>query len=269
MQSSTPVIPALQYEQLTVAYTGGSNRTIALENFSASVGSGEVLALVGESGSGKSTAGFAVGGLLPAENTEISGRICLNGEWIEARNFAAFRKFCGRTVGFVFQEPSSALHPSMSIATQVGESIHGSISRSDRRERVAELLQSVHLEPDRRLLRAYPHHLSGGMQQRVVLAIAMANRPSILIADEPTTALDPTIRREILEMIRAHALSSNYAALLITHDFGIVSHFADRVAVLYHGKLVESGETAKILDAPQHEYTRKLLASARGTHRDS
>ncbi|MBC2601944.1 ABC transporter ATP-binding protein [Puniceicoccus vermicola] len=270
MTASPDTRPALRIEDLSVSYLGGRNagqpkETTALSSFSAEVLPGEVFALVGESGSGKSTAGFAVGGLLPPENTRVAGKVTVGGKTIPAKDYAALQKLCGRHIGFVFQEPSSALHPSIKIETQIGESLHGKLSSRQRKERVASLLQSVRLTPDKRLLKAYPHHLSGGMQQRVVLAIAMANRPSVLIADEPTTALDPTIRKEVLQLIRDLATDSRSGVLLITHDFGIVSHFADRVAVLYHGEVVESGVTRNVLSSPQHSYTKSLIASARGT----
>lgn len=257
--------PALKIEGLSVTYTGDRGETVALKNFSVKIQPGEVFALVGESGSGKSTAGFAAGGLLPPQNTRIEGRISLAGTTHSAADIADLQKLCGRRIGFVFQEPSSALHPSIRIKGQIAEAIHSNFGRRERRERVCEILRSVQLDPDRRLLDAYPHHLSGGMQQRVVLAMAIANHPALLIADEPTTALDPTIRKEVLQLIRDLATRNNSAVLLITHDFGIVSHFADRVAVLLRGEVVESGPTREILTSPQNSYTRSLIASARGT----
>tara|TARA_R100000027_G_scaffold67429_1_gene66083 strand:- start:8049 stop:8867 length:819 start_codon:yes stop_codon:yes gene_type:complete len=257
--------PALAFRDLSVTYCGNSSETLALDSFSAEIFPGKIFALVGESGSGKSSAGFAAGGLLPASNTRITGEISIENSPISASDASALQKKCGRQIGFVFQEPSTALHPAIRIQTQVAESIHSSLSHSQKRDRVAELLRSVQLTPDARLLKAYPHHLSGGMQQRVVIAMAMANQPSVLIADEPTTALDPTIRKEILELIRSLAVQHRSGVLLITHDFGIVSHFADEVAVLLRGKVVESGSTQEILSSPSHPYTQTLIASARGT----
>ncbi len=264
-----PATPALSIRNLSVTYTGEQGDNHALISLSADLHRGEVFALVGESGSGKSTAGFAVGGLLPPENTRIGGEIEIAGESFQADDRNGLRKLCGRRVGFVFQEPSSALHPAMRVAAQVGESIHQKIPRDQKREKVTELLRSVRLAPDRRLLRSYPHQLSGGMQQRVILAMAMANQPALLIADEPTTALDPTIRKEILQLIRELASRAGSAVLLITHDFGIVSHFTDRVAVLHCGKVVETGKTQDILSNPQHHYTKALIASAKRTGKDS
>ncbi|MGE9289421.1 MAG: ABC transporter ATP-binding protein [Puniceicoccales bacterium] len=262
--------PTLSISDLSVTYAGsrgaGSDGNApALSGFSANLSPGQIFALVGESGSGKSTAGFAVGGLLPPENTTVEGTITLGGQTYSASDAKSLQKLCGRQIGFVFQEPSSALHPAIRIETQIAEAIHGKLSRQQRRERVALLLRSVQLDPDQRLLRSYPHHLSGGMQQRIVLAMAVANHPSVLIADEPTTALDPTIRKEILQLIRDLATQSRSAVLLITHDFGIVSHFADHVAVLYRGKVVESGPTQGLLASPHHPYTQSLINSARGS----
>ncbi|MFP4351504.1 MAG: ABC transporter ATP-binding protein [Puniceicoccaceae bacterium] len=253
----------LRFENVSVRFTGAGNEVRALSSFTAAVRAGEVFALVGESGSGKSTAGFAGGGLLPADRTVVSGRISLAGEWLEAGDPRAFEPHRGRRIGFVFQEPGSALHPAMTIRAQVAEAIHRPLGRRDRREAVRRLLRSVRLEPDRRILGAYPHHLSGGMQQRVVLAMAMANDPPALIADEPTTALDPTIRRGILDLLRAHALERRAGVLLISHDLGIVHKFSDRMAVLHQGRIVEAGSTGEILRKPRHEHTRALLASAR------
>jgi len=264
MNMTPPSDPKLVIEDLCVTYRSESGNTPALRSFTTEIDPGEVLALVGESGSGKSTAGFAIGGLLPRESTAISGRISVGKLKIGADERSALRTLCGRQVGFVFQEPSSALHPAIKIKTQISESIHEKMSRSDRLKKVSDLLQTVHLKPDSRLLNSYPHHLSGGMQQRVVLAMAIANRPEVLVADEPTTALDPTIRREILALIRELASRFGSAVLLITHDFGIVSHYADRVAVLFEGKVVESGGTREILRNPQHKYTKELIESARG-----
>ena len=255
----------LSVSDLTVTYTGDRGEVTALDSFGLALRAGEVFALVGESGSGKSTAGFAIGGLLPPENTRVEGRISLGDFSCEAGDYRALRQLCGRRVGFVFQEPSTALHPAIRIQTQIGEAIHERISRGQRTDRVAALLRSVQLEPDKRLLRAYPHHLSGGMQQRVVLAMALANQPEVLVADEPTTALDPTIRREILELIQKLAHEANSGVLLITHDFGIVSHFSQRVAVLHRGQTVESGKTADLLANPREPYTQTLIASAKGT----
>ncbi|MEM0965775.1 MAG: ABC transporter ATP-binding protein [Verrucomicrobiota bacterium] len=252
----------LQYENLNVCYGLNESSDFALRDFSLEVSRGEVFALVGESGSGKSTAGFAAGGLLQSNNTEVSGRIAVAGRSIPADDFATLRKNCGVKIGFVFQEPASALHPTIRIKTQVAEAIQPRRSREETDLRVAQLLESVQLDPEKRILGSYPHHLSGGMQQRIVLAMAIANSPPVLIADEPTTALDPTIRKEVLELIRNQASENARSVLLITHDLGVVSHYSDRMAVLKKGQIVESGDTKRVLANPQHEYTRELIASA-------
>lgn len=265
MRAAPPNVPLLRFEGITVRYAGTPLAAPpALTDFSAEIHPGEVLALVGESGSGKSTAGFAAAGLLPPE-ARVSGTLRFGEASIPPDDPSAFRHLRGRRIGFVFQEPSAALHPSMRIGGQLAEALLPRPSRSILRSRIESLLRSVRLEPDRSLLRAYPHHLSGGMQQRVVLAMALANQPEILIADEPTTALDPTIRRGILELLREQASIRGSGVLLITHDFGVVAHFADRVAVLLEGKVVETGSRERILSRPRHEYTRSLLDSARLT----
>lgn len=263
--SDPPHSPSpLRYENVSVRFPGRSGTITALEDFSLDLAGGEVLALAGESGSGKSTAGFAAGGLLP-ETAAATGTVHLGADRIEAGDPEGFLPFRGRRIGFVFQEPSTALHPSLRVGTQIAEALRPPPPRRDRNRRVEELVRSVRLEPTRALLRAYPHHLSGGMQQRVVLAIALANRPAVVVADEPTTALDPTLRREILTLLRSHAVDRGGAVLLISHDLGIVAHFADRVAILLGGKIVESGPCREVLSSPRHEYTRSLLESARLT----
>lgn len=257
--------PLLRFQSVSVSYTKrGQEPEAALTDFSTEIFPGEVLALVGESGSGKSTAGFAAAGLLP-ENARPTGIIQLGKIRLPTVDSSAFHRVRGRKIGFVFQEPGTALHPAMRIQSQIAEALHPSPSQSERKGRVCELLQSVRLDPTRALLKAFPHHLSGGMQQRVVLAMALANQPDVVVADEPTTALDPTIRKGILELLRSHATDQRKAVLLITHDLGIVSHFADRVAVLRAGRLVETGPRNQILRDPRHEYTQSLLESARLT----
>ncbi len=257
--------PLLRFENVSVRYhEKGSAAEPALEDFSADLVSGEVLAVVGESGSGKSTAGFAAAGLLPP-TARVSGEIRFGDIRTPAGDPSAFQRFRGRKIGFVFQEPGTALHPAIRIRHQVAESLHPRPPRRSEKEKVCELLRSVRLDPTPAVLKAFPHHLSGGMRQRVVLAMALANHPDILVADEPTTALDPTLRRGILETLRAHATVHRKAVLLITHDFGIVAHFADRVAVLRHGRIVETGSREDLLASPRHDYTRSLLESARLT----
>ncbi len=264
MSGSRETDSLLRFECVSVRYPHTPpDAAPALRDFSAELLRGQVLALVGESGSGKSTAGFAAGGLLPSD-TSVEGTVFLDGTRIPVADPAAFKPFRGRRIGFVFQEPSSALHPSMRILSQVAEAFSPPLSKQQRNGRVSALLRSVRLDPDRRLLRAYPHHLSGGMQQRVVLAMALANEPDVLIADEPTTALDPTLRRGILDLLRSQATNAGRAVLLITHDFGVVAHYADRVAVLLQGRLVETGDCREILERPVHPYTRSLIAAARG-----
>lgn len=252
--------PAARLERVSVTYEDTS--TPALVDLSLAIRPGEIHALVGESGSGKSTAGLAAIGLLPGEAVGVEGQIILGDQALPADSPDKFAPLRGREVGMIFQEPGTALHPAMRIGSQVAEAIHGgALGRGERRKRVAELLRSVQLAPAAGLLRAFPHHLSGGMQQRVLIAMAMANQPLLLVADEPTTALDPTTQREILDLLRSLARTRGTGVLLITHDLGIVHHYADELTVLRDGRTLEQGRTAEVLRAPAHPYTRELLAA--------
>lgn len=258
--SSDAPSPAARLEGLGVTYE--DTPTPALDGLSLAVRPGEIHALVGESGSGKSTAGLAAIGLLPGEAVRVEGRVILGDEVLPADAPERFAPLRGRKVAMVFQEPGTALHPAMRIGSQIAEAIHGGArGRAARRDRVAGLLRSVQLEPTPRLLRSFPHHLSGGMQQRVLIAMAMANQPLLLVADEPTTALDPTTQRDILDLIRDLARRERTGVLLVTHDLGIVHHYADELTVLRGGRTLEQGRTGDVLRAPAHPYTRELLAA--------
>jgi ABC-type dipeptide/oligopeptide/nickel transport system ATPase component len=222
---------------------------------------GRVLALVGESGSGKSVTGLALTRLLPdSSQCRVSGRIHFRGHDLTALSSKAIRAWRGR-IAYVFQETGSALNPVFSVGYQIAEAVrlHQPGVRDVRAE-VVRALDLVGIENPEQRAESYPHQLSGGMQQRAMIAMALACRPELLVADEPTTGLDVTIQAQIVELLRDLQQRLGMAVLLITHDFGVVSGFADRVAVMRQGRIVERGETERILREPRHPYTRALIA---------
>jgi oligopeptide/dipeptide ABC transporter ATP-binding protein len=258
------VAALLSIADLAVTFPG-RRPVAALSGVGFEIGRGEVVALVGESGSGKSVTSLATMGLLPA-HARISGRAEFrrrDGDVIDllrGRGGAAVR---GTEIAMIFQEPMTSLNPVMKIGEQIGEGlrIHEKASAAAARARARELLVRVGIpDPDRRL-DAYPHEMSGGMRQRAMIAMALACRPSLLIADEPTTALDVTIQAQILDVLRDLQRETGMAVLFITHDLGVVAEFAARTVVMYAGRVVETGPTAEILESPRHPYTAGLLNS--------
>ncbi|WP_353247799.1 dipeptide ABC transporter ATP-binding protein [Salinisphaera sp. T31B1] len=239
----------------------------AVDDVSFSIAAGETLALLGESGCGKSMTALSLMGLAPRPATRVlDGRVCLSGTDLLGLAERELRALRGRRIGMVFQEPMSALNPVLTIGQQIGEALsaHLGLARSTARERGLELLAEVGMpEPERRW-DAYPHQLSGGLKQRVVIAIALAGEPELLIADEPTTALDVTIQAQILALLADIQRRRGMALLLITHDLAVVSEVADRVAVMYAGHIVELADRQTLFAAPRHPYTRKLFASLPG-----
>ena len=234
-----------------------------VRGLSLAVGRGEFVGLVGESGCGKSMAALAVLGLVPPPGRIAGGSIRLEGRELVGCSEPELRAIRGRRVGLVFQEPAAALNPVLTVGHQVVEAIraHRRTSTADARRRAVELLARLALpEPERRL-RDYPHQLSGGQRQRVLLAIALAAGPDLLIADEPTTALDVTVQAQVLELLAELRRELGLAVLLITHDLAVVAGSCDRVAVAYAGRVVEEGSVAELFGAPLHPYTRGLLAS--------
>jgi len=254
--NSVNTAPLLSVRDLTVAYDGQP----LLHGISVDVAAGETVALVGESGCGKSTTALAVAGLLP-ENAHAGGQIHFEGRSLLELSPRQRRRLQGSRIGMVFQEPLSSLNPVLKIDEQISEALraHLPLDRRTARRRAQALLEQVHLPDAARLLDAYPHHLSGGQRQRVMIAMAIACGPGLLIADEPTTALDVTTQAQILSLLDELRHTLNMGLLLITHDLGVVSDRADRVLVMHDGRVLESAAVDALFAAPQHPYTRGLL----------
>ena len=252
----------LEIANLGVVFSTESGDVPAVRGVSLRVEPGETLALVGESGSGKSTVALAALGLLPG-NARASGGVSVGGTDVVGAGEAELARLRGRTASMVFQEPATALDPLTRIGKQIAEVVrnHRDVSRQEAAAEAVGLLRRVGIpEPERRAS-AFPFQLSGGQRQRVVIAMAIANSPGLLVADEPTTALDVTVQAEILDLLRALAADSGTGVLLVTHNMGVVADFADRVAVMLEGEIVETGAVEDVLLRPTHEYTRRLLAA--------
>jgi ABC-type dipeptide/oligopeptide/nickel transport system ATPase component len=256
----------LEVENLTVVFDTPAGPLLAVDDVSFEVHPGETLGLVGESGSGKSVTAFSIIRLLPPAARLASGRVRFKGRDLLALSDDELRQVRGAGIGFIFQEPAAALNPVMRIGAQIGEALlaHDLAGKRDVRERAIELLRAVRIPHPETRVDDYPHQLSGGMLQRVMIAIALACRPPLVIADEPTTALDVTVQAEILDLLRALKHELQLSLLLITHDLGVIAETADRVAVMYRGRLVEQGAVREILRTPRHEHTHRLLASIPG-----
>jgi len=256
--------PLLAVEGLSVDFPGDGGRVRVVDCIGFSIAAGETLALVGESGCGKSMTALAVMRLVAKPGRiEPGSRIRLEGRDLLSLSVPEMRGVRGARIGMIFQEPMTSLNPVTTVGEQVMEAIelHAGIPRAKARERVIELFGHVGIPDPARRFQAYPHQLSGGLKQRVMIAMAMAMRPRLLIADEPTTALDATIRAQILELLRTLCAETGTAVLLITHDFGVVNETADRVAVMYAGQIVEEGTRLEVLSQPRHPYTQGLLRS--------
>jgi ABC-type dipeptide/oligopeptide/nickel transport system ATPase component len=262
--------PLLQLEHLTVVFATARERVVAVDDVSLSLAPGETLGLVGESGSGKSVTALAVLGLLQPPAQVTSGRVLFQGRDLLTLPEAEMRRVRGAGIALIFQEPATALNPVMRVGDQVAEAlvVHGLAEAQAARAKAIELLDAVRIADPEACARDYPHQLSGGMRQRVMIAIALACRPPLVIADEPTTALDVTIQAQVLDLLRELKARFNLALLLITHDFGVVAEMADRVAVMHRGRVVEEGPVRQILRTPVHDYTRALLEAVPGLSRD-
>ncbi len=261
--------PLLDVQHLTVQFTGERSSVTAVDDVSFHVAAGETLGVVGESGSGKSVTAFSILRLVQPPGRITSGRVLFEGRDLLALPEREMRAVRGARISLIFQEPMTALNPVMRVGDQIAEAltVHGLGSRSEARATAVELLDAVKIPDAARRVRDYPHQLSGGMRQRVMIAIALACRPPLIIADEPTTALDVTIQAQVLELLRELKARYNLALLLITHDFGVIAEMADRVAVMHQGRLVEQGPVRQVLRTPAHDYTRTLLAAVPGLGR--
>jgi ABC-type dipeptide/oligopeptide/nickel transport system ATPase component len=258
--------PLLDVQQLTVAFEGARSTVTAVDGVSFQIAPGETLGLVGESGSGKSVTAFSILRLLQPPGRVVSGRVLFEGRDLLALSESDMRQVRGARISLIFQEPMTALNPVMRVGDQIAEAltVHGLANRQQAWTRAVELLDAVHIPDAGRRVRDYPHQLSGGMRQRVMIASALACHPPLVIADEPTTALDVTIQAQVLDLLRELRGQYHLALLLITHDFGVIAEMADRVAVMHDGVLVEQGPVRQILRAPAHDYTRRLLAAVPG-----
>lgn len=256
--------PLLAIEQLAISFPSEAGRTAVVDRVQLSIAAGETLALVGESGCGKSITALSIMRLVPRPGRiEPSSQVLFEGRDLMPLPVLEMRKLRGSRIGMIFQEPMTSLNPVTTVGSQVMEAVllHAKVTREEARRRVLDQFALVGIPaPDVRF-NAYPHQLSGGLKQRVMIAMAMAMRPRLLIADEPTTALDATIRAQILDLIRNLAATTGTAVLLITHDFGVVNEVADRVAVMYAGQIVEEGTRTELLSRPRHPYTQGLLKS--------
>lgn len=268
--TSAPAQTLLKVADLALKFRAGNRVVHALRGVSFSLAASEILAIVGESGSGKSVTGLSLL-RLHGKNAELQGQINLSGEDLNAKSEAEMRKIRGRRIAMIFQEPMTALNPVFTVGFQLNEvlALHMGLSPKDARSEAIRLMGKVGIpEPELRL-GSYPFQLSGGMRQRVLIAMALAAKPEILIADEPTTALDVTIQSQILRLLREINEREKTSMIFITHDLGIVARLAHRVAVMYAGEIVETGTVAEIFAAPKHPYTRALLASVADVPRGS
>jgi oligopeptide/dipeptide ABC transporter ATP-binding protein len=252
----------LVVDNLTVSFPTDDGVVKAVRGVSYTVRSGEAMGIVGESGSGKSVSSMAVMGLLP-KNARITGSIKFRGQELIGLHEREYSKVRGNKVAMIFQDPLTSLNPVYTIGFQIAEAVHAhnDVSKQAALERAVELLGIVGIPYPEQRLNNYPHELSGGMRQRVVIAIAMANNPDVIIADEPTTALDVTVQAQVLEALEAAREQTGAALILITHDLGIIAGHADRIAVMYAGKLVETGTTEEVFYRPRMPYTLGLLGS--------
>jgi peptide/nickel transport system ATP-binding protein len=259
------VSPAvLQVRDLVTSFATPRGKLTAVDGVDLELFAGETLCVVGESGCGKSVTALSILRLLPEPQAAIErGEIVFEGRDLRGLGAEELRQLRGNRIAMIFQEPMTSLNPVFRIGDQIAEAlrVHRDISRTEQDARVLELLELVGIPEARTRMRDYPHQLSGGMRQRVMIAMALANDPAVLIADEPTTALDVTIQAQILELLESLKRRFQMAILLITHDLGVVAEVAQRVAVLYAGRVVETGGVMEIFRAPQHPYTRGLLDS--------
>ena len=254
--------PLLKVQDLCVTFRTGDRATVAAQGVSYELAAGEVLAVVGESGSGKSVSALALTRLLPPEpSCALTGSVKLSGEELLGLPEEKLAKIRGGKIAYIFQEPGTSLNPVYTIGFQIGEAV--ALHRPEIKDVQAEVVRSlaeVHINDPERVANQYPHELSGGMQQRAMIAMALACDPKILVADEPTTALDVTIQKEIMDLLARLRSERGMSIVLITHNFGIIARFADKVAVMWKGRIVEQGPVEQIMLTQSHPYTKALIA---------
>ncbi len=255
--------PLLEVQNLSVSFPTANGETTVLHNASYRIDRSEVLAIVGESGSGKSVAMLAVMGLLPGTARVTADRIAFEGRDLVSMSEKERRKIIGSEISMIFQEPIASLNPCFTAGFQIEEVLkqHTDLDKKGRHKRAVELLEAVGLPNPEDRLKAYPHQMSGGQCQRIMIAIAMACSPKLLIADEPTTALDVTIQKQILELLARLQAETGMAMIMITHDMGVVAETADRVVVQYKGRKMEEADVLSLFENPKHAYTRALLSA--------
>ena len=259
----------LDVNHLSVDFFTDQGTVFAVRDVSFSLAPGEILGIVGESGSGKSVTMYAIMGLLASNGRVTEGEVSFDGRRIDRGAFASDREYTkamkemrGNTLSMIFQDPMTFLNPVLNIEKQLTEPIlnHGNVSKAEARARALELMRQVGIPDPEKRIRQYPHQFSGGMRQRIIIAMALANRPRLIIADEPTTALDVTIQAQILELIQELSRSSGSSTIMITHDLGVVASMCSRIGIMYGGKIVETGTDKEIFYQPNHPYTQGLLA---------
>jgi peptide/nickel transport system ATP-binding protein len=255
--------PLLSVRNLRVEFPTRRGTLTALDGISFDIAPGEVLGMVGESGAGKSLTGAAIIGLLEPPGRIAGGEILLRGERIDNLAPEAMRRIRGKRIGMVFQDPLTSLNPLYTVARQITETIrtHSDVTEAEARQRAIALLDRVGIPAAARRIDDYPHHFSGGMRQRVVIALALCAEPELVIADEPTTALDVSVQAQIIDLIKEICIERGAAVMLITHDMGVIAETADRVAVLYAGRLAEIGPVKDVILRAEHPYTRGLMGS--------
>ncbi len=257
----------LEVEDLQVKFALRFGELTAIDGISFTLDKGERLGLVGESGAGKSVTGFAIINLLSKPGYISGGRVLFNGQELNRLQDEAMRDIRGNRIGMIFQDPMMTLNPVLSIGTQMVETLyaHGNISRKDAEKIALEKLQKVQIPSPEKRLKQYPHEFSGGMRQRIVIAIALITDPDLIIADEPTTALDVTIQAEIMDLLLSLCESEDMGLILITHDLAVVSQVTEKIAVMYAGKIVETGLTEAVITEPKHPYTKGLIKALPGS----
>ncbi len=256
--------PVLEIRDLVVEFTGRHGSVRVIDGVSYDVARGETLGVVGESGSGKTVTVLAALGLLPRTGRIVSGRVLLDGTDLVGLSPRQLRRLRGRRVAMAFQDPMASLHPLLRVGAQIAEAVlvhNPTVSKAAAHARAAELLRLVGVPDGPSRMDSYPHHWSGGMRQRAMIAMAVANEPALLIADEPTTALDVTIQAQVLEVLRAACRETGSALVLITHDLGVIAEMADRVVVMYAGRVAETAPAVDLFDDPRHPYSVALLDS--------